>query len=64
MKPFERSRVVYQVNCPGCGRRIRAPSEDLRRQRVITHVRNCYAFRKADAPTVPLDLVAPPEPTP
>lgn len=58
------SRVRYEVHCPECGKRIRAPSEELRRERVLRHVRNCNAFRRIGAPTVPLESVAPPAETP
>lgn len=39
------SRARYEVACPGCGRRLTATSEDKRRARVLTHVRNCNAFK-------------------
>ena len=56
-------RIVYQVNCPECGRRIRAPSEELRRERVLRHVRNCNAFKKAGV-VAPPSAVAPTEQEP
>lgn len=58
------SRLVYSVTCPGCSKRIHAPSEDKRRAAVVRHVRNCNALGHGKAKSdvlVPLSEVLPAE---
>ena len=55
-----RPRIVHEVRCPGCGRRIRAGSLDERRARVLRHVRNCNALAGKDAPIVSADDIRAP----
>lgn len=56
MRPFEKPHVRHEVNCPGCGRRLSGRTEDARRARVLTHIRNCADVKNAQK--VPLDMVA------
>lgn len=59
------SHIVYAVTCPGCLKRIHAPSEDKRRAAVLRHIRNCNVLRREASSLVPLDEVpTPQEPAP
>lgn len=56
MRPFVKQHVRHEVDCPGCGRRLSGLTEDARRARVLTHMRNCAGMRAVQK--VPLDMVA------
>lgn len=58
------THTVYSVNCPGCSRRIHAPSEDKRRAAVLRHIRNCAAIKWDSSLLVPEPQAPAPESAP
>lgn len=39
-------RVVFEATCPGCGKRIHAPSAEKREANANRHARNCAALKR------------------